>query len=44
MIKGEIYKVLEKCDKKNDPEWWLVQCVKTMRKGYVPRNYVKLLV
>jgi predicted metal-dependent peptidase len=44
MKKGEIFKVLEKCDKKNDSEWWLVQYDKTMSVGYVPKNYVKLLV
>ena len=42
LIDGEIYKVIEKCDKKNDPEWWLIENKNNFR-GYVPRSYVKLL-
>ena len=37
----EIYKVIEKTDKKGDPEWWLVEY--EQKTGYVPKNYVKLL-
>ena len=40
---GEKYLVLEKCDKKNNSEWWLVEYDKTQSRGYVPKNYVKLL-
>ena len=42
MREGDVYKVLEKCDKKNDPEWWLVENDQKIS-GYVPKNYVKLL-
>ena len=42
LIEGEIYKVIEKFDKKNNPEWWLVE-LSELKRGYVPRNYVKLL-
>jgi hypothetical protein len=38
---GEIYKVIEKFDKKNNPEWWLVEY--NSKRGYVPSSYVKLL-
>ncbi len=38
---GDICKVIEKHDKKNDPEWWLIE--KNNVRGYAPRNYVKLL-
>ena len=40
---GEIYKVIEKFDKKNNPEWWLVEHEPSKRRGYVPCSYVKLL-
>ncbi len=38
---GEIYKVIEKFDKKKNPEWWLVEY--NSKRGYVPCSYVKLL-
>ena len=39
--KDEIYKVIEKSDKKGDANWWLVEF--DNKKGYVPKNYLKLL-
>lgn len=41
LIDGDIYQVLEKHDKKGNPDWWLVESNKSI--GYVPRTYVKLL-
>jgi hypothetical protein len=38
---GEIYKVIEKFDKKNNPDWWFVEY--NGNRGYVPCSYVKLL-
>jgi hypothetical protein len=43
LSEGHLYKVIEKCDKKRDAQWWLVQDSKS-RLGYVPSNYVKLLI
>ncbi len=39
--KDEIYKVIEKADKKGDASWWLLEY--DNKKGYVPRSYLKLL-
>jgi hypothetical protein len=42
LIKDEIYIVIEKCDKSNNPDWWLVEFPDICR-GYVPRSYLKVL-
>ncbi len=42
LTEGKIYKIKEKCDKKLDPEWWLVESSEN-KIGYVPQCYVKLL-
>ena len=41
LVEGELYRVLKKCDKKNDPDWWLIE--RENKQGYAPRNYLKLL-
>ena len=42
LVEGKIYKLREKCDKKGDSSWWLVESSDD-KIGYVPSNYVKLL-
>ena len=36
---GQALKVIKKHDRKNNPDWWLVED-RTGKKGYVPYNYV----
>ena len=41
LFEGEIYRVIDRFDKKGNPDWWLVEI--NSERGYVPSNYVKLL-
>ena len=41
MSEGDVYQVLEKHDKQDNGEWWLVES--NDKVGYVPRSYIKLL-
>lgn len=42
LVEGKIYKLKEKCDKRGDGEWWLLESHEN-KIGYVPQSYVKLL-
>ena len=39
--RGKIYRVLEKCDKKNISDWWLLE--QNHQRGYAPSSYIKVL-
>lgn len=43
LVKNQKYRVLEKCDKRGDEQWWLLESTVNGLKGYVPKSYVKIL-
>lgn len=43
LVRGQKYKVIEMCDKKGDAEWWLVEWTVDGVRGYIPKNYVKII-
>lgn len=43
LVRNQKYRVLEKCDKRGDPEWWLVESMANGLRGYVPKNYIRIV-